>query len=96
MIYEILKKKGANGPDRAITTAQLMDYTKLELRELRRQVQLERKRHIICGKTYGDGGYYRPATRGQIAAYRKLFEQRIEQFGETLRLPYRMMKHKAQ
>lgn len=95
MIYEILKRKGAKGPDRAITTAELMTYTNLELRELRRQIQEERQHHIICGKTYGDGGYYRPANRGQIVAYRKLFEKRIQQFGETLRLPHRMMKHKA-
>ena len=96
MIYEILKQKGAKGPENAITTGQLMAQTKLDIRELRRQVQEERQRHIICGKTYGEGGYYRPANRGQIAAYRNLFEKRIKQFGETLRLPLRMMKHKTQ
>ena len=95
MIYEILKRRGAKGPENAITTSQLMAQTKLDERELRRQVQEERQRHIICGKTYGDGGYHRPANRGQIVAYRELFEKRIKQFGETLRLPLRMMKHKA-
>lgn len=92
MIYEILKAHKARGPERAMTRGELMNRTGLDLRELRRMIQKERRRHIICGKTFGEGGYYRPACREQITAYRKLFEQRIKQFSETLELPRRMMK----
>lgn len=75
-----------------MTREELINRTGLDLRELRRMIQKERHRHIICGKTFGDGGYYRPSCREQIAAYRKLFEKRIKQFSETLELPRRMMK----
>lgn len=92
MIYEILKAHKARGPEQAITTGELMERTGLDLRELRRVIQKERRRHIICGKTYGSGGYYRPACREDITAYRKLFEKRIQEFSETLELPRRMTK----
>ena len=93
MIYEILKSKGANGPENAITRGELMEITGLDVRELRHKVQQERKRHIICAVTGGGkGGDYRPTTRAQILAYLKLFERRIAQFAVTLRLPRRMMK----
>jgi|GEM_PF-1822617 len=92
MIYEILKAQNAKGPERAITRNELMRKTGLELRELRRMIQRERRHHIICGKTTGEGGYYRPASREQIKEYRQLFEKRIAQFAETLALPRRMMK----
>ena len=92
MIYEILKAQNAKGPERAITRNELMRKTGLELRELRRMIQRERRHHIICGKTYGSGGYYRPACREDITAYRKLFEKRIREFSETLELPRRMTK----
>ena len=93
MIYEILKEKGAKGPENAITRGELMEITGLDVRGLRHKVQQERKRHIICAVTGGGkGGYYRPATRAQILAYSNLFEKRIAQFAVTLRLPRRMMK----
>lgn len=92
MIYEILKEKGAKGPENAITRGELMEITGLEVRELRHKIQQERKHHIICAVTGGKGGYYRPATRAQIQAYLKLFEKRIAQYAVTLKLPRRMMK----
>ncbi len=96
MIYEILKQKGANGPENAITRGELMEITGMNIRELRHRIQQERKHHIICAVTGGGkGGYYRPTSWAQIQAYLKLFERRIAQFAVTLRLPRRMMKHKA-
>lgn len=93
MIYEILKERGAKGPERAITRGKLMEITGLNLRALRHTIQKERKYHIICGKTTGEGGYYRPKNRAEIEAYRDLFEKRIAQFAVSLRLPRSMMKH---
>lgn len=93
MIYEILKQKGARGPENAITRDELATITGLEIRKLRHQVQKERKRHIICGVVGGKGGYYRPASRQEIRAYRDLFEKRIAEFAITLRLPRRIIRH---
>ena len=76
MIYEILKKYHARGEGQAVSTEKLMRLTGFSQRQIRRLVQLEKRKHFICGNLKG-GGYFRPLHRSDIEHEIKKAERRI-------------------
>lgn len=91
-IFQILKQAGAVGEHRAMTSKELMRRTGLTRRGLVRRVNWERKRHLICSTTSGEGGYYRPASRADIQHFLAGQEQLIKRHAVSMRLARRLMK----
>jgi hypothetical protein len=91
-VFQILKQAGAIGEGRAMTSRELMRRTGLTRRELVRRVNRERKRHLICSTTSGDGGYYRPINRADIQRFLDGQEQLIKRHAVSMRLARRLMR----
>ena len=96
MIYQLLKQHGAKGANNAMTTKKLMRLTGLSKREVTKAVERERRKHFICSRMTNGGGYYRPATSGEVLDYIKSQEKRIEKHALSVRLPRRFKKRKTQ
>lgn len=91
-IYKLLKELNARGTHRAIPAKELAAMLHTSIREVKRFVEIERRKHFICSKTMDGGGYYRPANRGEIAEYERQQENRIAKHAITLRLVRRFKK----
>ena len=91
-IYKLLKKLNARGTHKAIPARELASMLHTSTREVKRFVEIERRKHFICSKTMDGGGYYRPATRWEIAEYERQQENRIAKHAITLRLVRRLKK----
>lgn len=95
-IFQLLKEAGAVGEHRAMTSKELMRRAGLTRRELVRRVNRERKRHLICSTTSGNGGYFRPASRADIQRFLDGQEQLIKRHAISMRLARRLMRHRKQ
>lgn len=75
--------------------ADLMRLTGLNPREIKRRVQQERRRHFICSRKDGRGGYYRPATFDDINDFIRSQERLIKHHAASLRLARRLKQRKG-
>lgn len=89
MIREYLKKNGAIGAKRAITTNTLVNALRVNRRQLVDMVAKERAGGaLICSTTKGKGGYYLPASVQEIKEQKDKLENGIRERAKAVQ-PFR-------
>lgn len=93
-IYHALKQLKARGKNKAVPAKVLAKMLHTSLRQVKKWVEIERRRHFICSKTTDGGGYFRPANSEEIKEYLKQQENRIAKHAVTMRLARQLAKRK--
>lgn len=91
-IYKTLKQLGARGKNKAVTGRELSKILGISLRQVKKYVEIERRKHFICSQTDNGGGYFRPATISELLAFERNQTTLIERHALTLRLVRRFKK----
>ncbi len=88
-IHEYLKKHGAIGINKAITTNAICNALQVNRRQLVDVVAKERAAGaLICSTTGGKGGYYLPASVEEIKQQKEKLENGIRERANAVR-PFR-------
>lgn len=95
-IYRILKERNARGVHRAIPCKELAVLLHTSTRQIKRWVELERRKHFICSTTRGGGGYFRPSNRAEIVEYMQRQEKLIKSHALSIRLARRLGRRNRQ
>lgn len=95
-IYQILKEREARGLYKAVPIKELADLLHTNARQVKRWVEIERRRHFICSTTANGGGYYRPKDEAEIRTYIDRQEKLIQAHAKTLRLARRFAKRRRE